>query len=262
MSCAGRHPHGVYFTQFTNKLFHDLTPKKSIPATVATVLGFGLKIIPVPKKSIHQDDVDNAVKQFNQDFYLKVFFADEDPNSDDEEPIKKLQVNSMWKPNQPPHKITKRIGDFEGAVARNFCPQCRKSNLTKFQATILKQIHSNQDIIIAHADKNLGPVGVNTEQYIHWALDKHLTKVTTYVQVSEADAHKAALDLYTEIYKWTWGNKLSLSLDASNYICYWTQKDRSDPFGHFYLTVKIHKSPVSTRLVCSNCASLVHPLGK
>jgi hypothetical protein len=26
--------------------------------------------------------------------------------------------------------------------------------------------------------------------------------------------------------------------------------------------VKIHKSPVSTHPVCSNCASLVHPLGK
>jgi hypothetical protein len=26
--------------------------------------------------------------------------------------------------------------------------------------------------------------------------------------------------------------------------------------------IKINKSPVSTRPVCSNCASLVHPLGK
>ena len=110
----------------------------------------------------------------------------------------------MWKPNQPPHKITKCIEDFEGAIARNFRAQCGKSNLTKFQATILQQIHSNQDIIIAHANKNLGPVGIDTEQYIRWALDEHLTNATTYVQVSEADAHKAALNLYTEIYKWAW----------------------------------------------------------
>ncbi len=69
----------------------------------------------------------------------------------------------MWKPNQPPHKITKCIGDFEGAITRNLRPQCGKSNLTKFQATILQQICSNQDIIIAHANKNLGTVGIDTK---------------------------------------------------------------------------------------------------
>jgi hypothetical protein len=53
---------GVYFTHFTNKHFQDLTTKKSIPTTAATVLGFGLKFIPIPKKSIHQDDVNKAVK--------------------------------------------------------------------------------------------------------------------------------------------------------------------------------------------------------
>ncbi len=72
----------------------------------------------------------------------------------------------MWKPDQPPHKITQRIGEFEQAIERNFRPQRGKSNLTKFQANILQEIRSNQDIIIAHADKNLGPVGVNTKQYI------------------------------------------------------------------------------------------------
>jgi hypothetical protein len=81
---------GVYFTNFTNKHFRDLTTKKSNPAAAATVLGFGLKFIPIPKKSIHQDDVDKAVKRFDQDFYLKVFFADKDTNLDDKEPIKKL----------------------------------------------------------------------------------------------------------------------------------------------------------------------------
>jgi hypothetical protein len=189
-SCAGGHPHGVYFTHFTNEHFHDLTTKKLIPAAAATVLGFGLKSIPVSKKSIPQDDVDESVKQFDRDFYLKVFFPNYDANLDNKEPIKKLQVNSVWKPDQLPHKITKCIGDFEGAIARNFRPQRRKSNLTKFQATILQQICSNQDIMIAHVNKNLGPVGVDTKQYICWILDEHLTNVTTYVQVSEADVHK------------------------------------------------------------------------
>ena len=48
----GNTPTGAYLSHFTNQKFHDLTTKKSIPAAVATVLGFGLKFIPVPKKSI------------------------------------------------------------------------------------------------------------------------------------------------------------------------------------------------------------------
>jgi hypothetical protein len=102
----GKTPTGVYFTHFRNKQFHDLTTKKSIPAAAATVLGLDLKFIPIPKKSICPDDIDEALKQFNRDFYLNVHFANDNANSDNEEPIENLQVNSKWMPNQPPFDIT------------------------------------------------------------------------------------------------------------------------------------------------------------
>ena len=35
-----------------------------------------------------------------------------------------------------------------------------------------------------------------------------------------------------------------------------------DPYGFFYLLYKLHKDPISTRGVCSDCGSLPHPLGK
>jgi hypothetical protein len=81
---------GVYFTHFTNKQFHDLTTKKSIPAAAATVLGLGQKLITVPKKSICPDDINEALKQFDRDFYLNVHFTNDDTDSDNDEPIEKL----------------------------------------------------------------------------------------------------------------------------------------------------------------------------
>jgi hypothetical protein len=75
-------------------------------------------------------------------------------------------------------------------------------NLTKFQASILQQICSNPNIIIAHADNNLGPVGIDTKQSIRWALNEHLSNSETYAQVSEDDAQLASSDLYAETYKW------------------------------------------------------------
>ena len=59
------------------------------------------------------------------------------------------------------------------------------------------------NVIIAHVDKNLGPVGVNTNQYIRWALDDHLLDASTYLQVSNEDALKSTYGLYYEIYQWT-----------------------------------------------------------
>jgi hypothetical protein len=78
----GKTPMGVYFAHFTNKQFHDHTTKKIIPPAALTVLGFGLKFIPIPKKSIRQDDVDEAIKRCDRDFYLKVFFANDDYTSE------------------------------------------------------------------------------------------------------------------------------------------------------------------------------------
>ncbi len=43
----GKTPTGAYFAHFTNKQFHDHTTKKIIPAAASTVLGVGLKFIPL-----------------------------------------------------------------------------------------------------------------------------------------------------------------------------------------------------------------------
>ncbi len=40
-----------------------------------------------------------------------------------------------------------------------------KPNLNKFQKKMLSKICDNQDVTIAHADKGLGPVGIETSKY-------------------------------------------------------------------------------------------------
>jgi hypothetical protein len=53
---------------------------------------------------------------------MKVHFIDDNADTNDEEPIEKLQVNSKWMPDQPPYDITQCLGNFEGAITRNFLP--------------------------------------------------------------------------------------------------------------------------------------------
>lgn len=40
------------------------------------------------------------------------------------------------------------------------------------------------------------------------------------------------------------------------------EHSREDPFGYFYLLAKLHKTPISTWPVCSDCASLPHSVSK
>ena len=54
----------------------------------------------------------------------------------------------------------------------------------------------------------------------------------------------------------------SLTKDATAYICHWTLKNQNNPFGYFFLMIKIHKAKGGTPPVCSDCAGLIHPLGK
>ncbi len=157
----------VYFSYFTNKTFHDLTPGKSLPAAAAFLLGFRLKFIPVPKKSLGLREIDEGIDRFGRDMFLKIHFAGDD---EDDIPYKKLWVKSTWKPDQPPNKILSWLSKFECAMKKQFVPCRGKSNLTKFQAGILEKICNNKNVIITHADKNLGPVGVDAKQYIQWGL--------------------------------------------------------------------------------------------
>jgi len=169
-----------YFDHFTNKSFHDLTTGKLIPAAAACILENGLKFIPNPKKSIHRDNIDEAMRWFTWDAYLKVLFANKDATDEEDEEIEPLRVNSKWMPTAIPNNIASRVGNFDGAFTRHFCPCNGKLNMTKFQATILQSTCENENIIIAHTDKNLGPVGVETNLYIRWALDNHLLDASTY----------------------------------------------------------------------------------
>ena len=132
----GDTPPDVYFAHFTNKTFHDSTPGKSLAVAAAFLLGFGLKFIPVPKKSLWPNDIKEGIDCFDLDMFLKIHFEEDDK---EDEPYEKLRVKSTWKPDQPPFKICQRLGNFECAMQRQFVSKRGKSNLIKFQAGILEK---------------------------------------------------------------------------------------------------------------------------
>ena len=82
-----------------------------------------------------------------------------------------------------------------------------------------------------------------------------------YEVVPEEQALQDVGKLLSGIFNWTskWQKNLTNSV---KYIRKKLTKSISDLFGYFYLLYKLHKTPIKTRPVCSDCASLPHALGE
>ena len=97
---------------------------------------------------------------------------------------------------------------------------------------------------------------------MEWGMTHLNNDTTTYTHISTKQAQTAAHDLYHKIFQWTRKYQPDLGDTTTMYIQEKIKQSWDDPFGYFYLLAKLHKTPVSTRPVCSDCASLPHLVGK
>jgi hypothetical protein len=74
-----------------------------------------------------------------------------------------------------------------------------KQNLNPHQQLLLSSIQENQSVIIAQADKNLGPVEIDVKDYIKLGLE-YLLDTSTYKMLTEAQAEGDIQVLGKEIY--------------------------------------------------------------
>ena len=91
---------------------------------------------------------------------------------------------------------------------------------------------------------------------------KHILDNSAYKIIPEEQALRDVKILSKDIFDWTLRHRKALTDDVVLYIRHHLGLSSKDPFGYFYLTVKLHKTPVSTHPVCSDCASVPHALGK
>ena len=249
----------VYFKPVRKLAFHNLTSTQQLPPAADQLLGLGLKFIPTPRINTTSPNVERSLARFERDMGLRVFFVGDDP-SETYEP-NQLRGTSIWRAPLPPQEIDSRIQHFAQSIEQAFIPRDTHPNLSKLQQSVLLKLKRNKNITILSADKGLGPVGVDTKQYVEWGL-KHLLDTTTYSILSTEQAIDECNTLYKEISKWICTHRQSLDDDTTRYIRERVKKARAEPIGYFYLLAKLHKTPISTRPVCSDCASLPHSIGK
>jgi hypothetical protein len=105
------------------------------------------------------------------------------------------------------------------------------------------------------------PALLERSEYINRALKDHLADPNTYQQLSEADVatNIAALTLTVE----SFFDEYRKQFTAKDYYTYLTRSlEVDDPFPHFYITAKVHKTPCKTRPIVSVRGSILYGLGK
>ena len=255
----GNTPTDVFFSRPQNCAFHDLTQGKVMPKGLSSLLGLSHSFIPTPPSTMPMEDVEATLDRFERDMQLKVYFADE-PMDANPPP---LYLKSNWRPNpgEIPREVDRRLFNFFRAVKSIFAVQKGRSNLSPTQLRLLRWARTQADYIIAKTDKNLGPCAIEFARYVKDAL-AHFSDTSTYTFLTETEARDMARDTHRQINTWAVDNCKIIGKDAYLYVMKLTQQNASDPFGYFYLMYKIHKTPMKTRPVVSDCASLTHPLGK
>ena len=234
-----------------------------MPRAFKSVLGLSYKFIPTPVKTWTQTT--SSLERFERDTHLKVYFAG-DPMNTVKPP---LCVKSIWRPpaNKIPAEVDARILAFSRGIRSMFKERPGISNLLPFQRRILFKLKKLRDYIIVKSDKGLGPCAIEFERYVRAAL-AHLTNPDNYQMLTETEAIQMADATVRAIYGWKAKYRKYIDEDSAQYIEKETNKNRDDPFGLFYVMIKVHKlgpsleGPIKTRPVVSDCSSVIHPIGK
>ena len=254
-----------YLNQVFNKSFHDLTTTNSIPQQAHDVLGFGLNFIPTPARTVSTRDAVASAERLSRQISLKAFFAGNDSDADaDFNP--RLRKPSVWRPPITSHEVDGRCTRFELEIKRIFSrPFKINSNLTKLQQRILDSLIADDFIAYTSADKGLGTCAVDFPIYIKdWCLKQHLVDASTYQFLSAPQAWEEMGSLQKAIFSWIQQHRSCIGREAAHFLSCKLRENAKEPFGYFYIMPKIHKpgpKGSKTRPVCSDYASLSHPLG-
>ena len=252
-----------YFDRPRHLAYHDMT-SCSTPMNIRSLLGLNLKFCPVPRHTSRSGT--ETLSRFRQDLLVKTYFAsrdsdDEDDSQDDFDPA--LYMNKGWSPPEwaIPGEIIKRLDNFTTKISALFKKKKRISNnLLRHQTHTLHSIARRPDLIVVNCDKNLGPAVIEREVAINRVFSDHLHEGPHYKQYTNEEAEQHMSRTAGNITTWLHKHNKSIAKEEKDFIRN-SQRKVKNPFPVFYITLKIHKTPWTTRPVVSCPGSLLYAIG-
>jgi hypothetical protein len=132
-------------------------------------------------------------------------------------------------------------------------------NLLMFQRQILNNLRDSKDLIIVMTDKNLGPAVIERDVYIKRVFNDHLLKTDTYRRIEPDEAAQILTTIKMKVGQFTQSFSHVLPENEREYLLRSIKQHKKIP--SFYLTMKIHKTPMATRPIVAICGTITSGLG-
>jgi hypothetical protein len=174
-----------------------------------------------------------------------------------------LYVKSDWIPPNfmLPRCIPGRLQDFHHTIQRAAKTKNSPSNLLRHQLHALDVLGEKNYFLIVQCDKNLGPSVMERVEYVQMAIRDHLYDTNTYRRLSRFENTLAAGQIRLDVKDFFVRHKYVLTKNERNFISHCINTNK-DPFAAFYLTMKVHKTPLKSRPIVSCSGSILFSLGK
>ncbi len=236
----GKMPCWLYFHQPTNLACHNLCTSISPPPNFRALLGMSLNFRPQPSFTIA--DLKESFSRFPRDLSLRMFFTHKPQRLI----VKKLHIKSDWTPpaDKIPQELIDRMQCFFSRLSTKFKKKRSIPNLRFHRHHLLRSLKHHDDLMVVKTDKNLGPGVIERRSYVLNALSEHLLDKTTYRRLKEREARGRVIAITKIVHSFLYTWKSVLEPNAVRFIR--QSLIVADPFPHFYLLFKIHKSPMRT----------------
>jgi hypothetical protein len=246
----------LYHSRPTRMAFHDLTTRLKPPKNLRSLLGLNLKFVPNPGRNASWASIEKDIlPRFDRDLRVKVFMA----GAEAEETYNpKMYAASEWNPPNlfTPPELRARLAAFKAALKGLYKKRRCPSNLLKHQRRALDALRNQDTFLIVQCDKNLGPAVIEKTEYIRMAL-AHLTDTSTYRRLSPLEARMYSGQFRQTILQWIKTHTAAVSKNETKYLRR-SLSQCSNPFGAFYLMMKVHKETLSSRAIMSASGSLLY----
>ena len=233
-----------------NMACHNLLIKNKLPAGTNSLLGYNLNYC--IQSSTATKTTKNTFIRLTEDIRRKYAFKDSPPL--DEDYIPKLYIKSEYKFDHASKEIEEALCNFRRSVEEEQlqCQRRRKPqrNISHRRWELLQFLRKNDNYIVIHADKNLGPCILDRTLYINRGCLEHLANETNYQQLSEQQANNKLCYLRYQLGSFYSRFKEDLSKAEIQFLA---RSLRKYPTKHarFRMTAKVHKIPWMMRpIVC------------
>jgi hypothetical protein len=134
-------------------------------------------------------------------------------------------------------------------------------NLTKEQHQLMKLLQSDDRFIVCQTDKNLGPAVIERDAYIRLTLKDYLSDKTTYQLLSTEERDTILCTTRQRYIQMLANHRKSLRKAEKTYFERSMKlHDYRTPL--FYITMKVHKTPLKSRPVTRTVNSLSNVFSK